>query len=156
MNTALQRFWARVDKTDTCWLWNRVYKGNSGYGTLSINGKETRAHRFSYETFVGPIPKGMTIDHLCRVRNCVNPEHLEPVTPRENTLRGTAPSAFNKTKTHCKKGHLFAGNNLYVNPRGDRNCKTCKAIWQKDWQIRRQLSGYIPRRRWKQNEKVLY
>src|SRR5450755_3951408 len=77
--TAEERFWARVDKqTDGCWVWTGALR--TGYGTLSVSGKNVPAHRFSYELLVGIIPDGLQIDHLCRNRACVNPEHLEPVT----------------------------------------------------------------------------
>jgi hypothetical protein len=82
------------------------------------------AHRWSYEHFVGPIPEGLHIDHLCRVRRCVNPDHLEPVTPKENYLRGEGPTARNSTKTHCKYGHKFDKSNTSVYG-GRRHCNEC-------------------------------
>jgi hypothetical protein len=81
------RFWEKVDKTDTCWLWT----GSSdrlGYGRFSTWPSVTLAHRFAYELLAGPIPDGLVIDHLCRTPSCVNPDHLEPVTQRENLRRG--------------------------------------------------------------------
>ena len=84
---AHDRFWAKVQKTDTCWLWT-AYRLPSGYGQFGLNGKMVYAHRWSYEQVHGPIPKGMHIDHLCRVKHCVNPDHLEVVTCRENAMRG--------------------------------------------------------------------
>lgn len=117
------RFWRFVDKTDGCWLW--VGTDNGKYGTLglSIDGTRTSlyAHRLSYEMHVGPIPEGLTIDHLCRVPLCVNPDHLEAVTQRENSLRGTGVSAVNARKTHCPKGHPLDG----LRTSGRRYCKTC-------------------------------
>lgn len=86
-----QRFWMKVDRTDTCWLWT-ASKTRNGYGMfgVSIDGKVTTspAHRWAYEMLVGPIPTGLQIDHLCRVRHCVNPAHLEPVTGTQNIRRG--------------------------------------------------------------------
>lgn len=82
------RFWAKVDKTETCWLWTAAIRRRSGYGVFSHQARTMLAHRFAYELLVGPIPDGLVIDHLCRVRHCVNPDHLEPVTQRENLRRG--------------------------------------------------------------------
>lgn len=97
----------------------------SGHETPDDTGK-AYAHRWSYEHFIGPIPDGLHLDHLCRNRKCVNPTHLEPVTIRENLLRGIGPSAENAKKTHCPQGHQYAGDNLYVQPAtGMRFCRTC-------------------------------
>ena len=83
-----------------CWLW-QGYKNPKGYGIAGHNGKICRAHRVMYEELVGPIPEGLDIDHLCRVRHCVNPDHLEPVTRRENILRGL----HGRLKLFCNQGH---------------------------------------------------
>lgn len=98
-----------------------------GYGTFHAGKKlRTYAHRWSYQYHVGPIPDGMHLDHLCRNPKCVNPEHLEPVTCRENLLRGVGPSALHAAKTHCPAGHPYVGDNLYVHPRkGYRVCRAC-------------------------------
>lgn len=117
------RLFARVDKTETCWLWTGPVN-SYGYGRLAINGHQVMAHRLSYEFFVGPIPEGLTLDHLCRVRRCVRPEHLEPVTNAENVLRGESFVAVNKTKTHCPKGHVYDEANTRVY-RGRRHCRAC-------------------------------
>jgi hypothetical protein len=103
-----------------CWLWTgRLDK--DGYGVFSTG----RAHRWSYVTFVGPIPEGKQLDHKCRVRNCVNPEHLEPVTLRENLMRGTGYAAIAVRKTHCLRGHPLSGGNLLPRPGSKRNCREC-------------------------------
>lgn len=129
---ALDRFADKIALTDSgCVEWigglNGVGYGQFYVGRASLDetGK-SYAHRWSYEYHVGPIPDGLTIDHLCRNRACVNPEHLEPVTHRENLMRGTCPSALHAKKTHCPQGHPYAGDNLYVHPvKGQRICRTC-------------------------------
>lgn len=83
----VKTFWSRVDKTDGCWLWTAA-KNSDGYGYFSIKGYSVRAHRWAYELNVGPIPKNRVIDHLCRNRSCVRPDHLELVTNQENVIRG--------------------------------------------------------------------
>lgn len=91
-----------------CWEWTGAIDRN-GYGRIRVNGKLDRAHRASYETHVGQIPDGLHIDHLCRNRRCLNPDHLEPVTPAENVRRGEGHGS----ETHCPEGHPYAGDNLY-------------------------------------------
>jgi hypothetical protein len=121
---AEERFWTHVDRRgpDECWEWTS--KKWRGYGYWTLRGKNWRVHRYSYTIMVGPIPEGMTIDHLCRNRGCVNPAHLEVVTHRENTLRGTGPSAQNARKTHCKRGHEFTPENTLLKG-GGRKCAVC-------------------------------
>lgn len=85
--TVQERFWTKVVKTDTCWLWTG-HLNSKGYGQLNVGKRLPMAHRLSYEWAVGEIPTGLVIDHLCRVRNCVNPDHLEPVTTAVNNARG--------------------------------------------------------------------
>lgn len=120
----LARWNKRVDKTDTCWLWMGRQNAR-GYGCFDIGLTSVLAHRFGYETLVGPIPDGFPLDHLCRVHHCVNPDHLEPVTPRENSLRG-----FWGQREACSRGHEFTPENtrseksLYGH--GFRRCKTCQ------------------------------
>jgi hypothetical protein len=120
------RFWKSVFKTDKCWLWT----GNkipSGYGYFSVRRNRFRVHRFAYELVNGPILSGLDIDHLCGVRNCVNPAHLEAVTHRDNVLRGNTFAARNVAKTSCPSGHPYDGENTYLDGRS-RHCKICMRI----------------------------
>lgn len=97
-----ERFWSRVNKTDSCWLWTGSDNG-VGYGQFyRAGGKKTYAHIFSYELHKGPIPAGLSLDHLCRVRNCCNPNHLEAVTHRENCLRGEGCHARHYRGEDCE------------------------------------------------------
>lgn len=121
---AADRFWNLVEVTDSCWLWTG-HVLRSGYAGFYTPGKVWKAHRWSYTQMCGPIPDGLQLDHLCRVRHCVNPEHLEPVTPRENVRRGIGIPAQNAQKTHCKHGHPLEGDNVILVP-GGRKCRTCR------------------------------
>lgn len=124
-----ERFWAKVEKAgpEDCWEW-RAGKNTKGYGRFYLGGKRhIFAHRYSYELLVGPIPEGLVTDHLCRNPGCVNPAHLEPVTNRENILRGENQVAANSRKTHCIRGHEFTPENTYrpsTRPNG-RQCREC-------------------------------
>jgi hypothetical protein len=124
---ASPRFVAKVIAgPNGCRLWTGA-KNDGGYGQLHHDGRTQYVHRLAYETFVGPIPDGFQIDHLCRTRLCVNPEHLEAVTQRENILRGESAQAHHARATHCIAGHPLSGDNLYVRPDGKgRNCKRCQ------------------------------
>ncbi len=124
----VERFWARVDRSpDGCWLWKGGHF-NNGYALISIERRPKGAHRFAYELLVGPIPDGLQLDHLCRVRGCVNPKHLEPVTPRTNLLRGATKAAANAAKTHCMHGHEFTAENTVIMKSGSRSCRECGRI----------------------------
>lgn len=112
-----------------CWLTS--YKLNSAGYVVVIDQRGPRkrtllGHRVVYEHFKGSVPEGLQLDHLCRDRGCVNPDHLEAVTPQVNQLRGDSVSGKNARKTHCPKDHPLSGDNLYVDPKGKRRCRLCR------------------------------
>ena len=126
MKSETQRFWEKVTiQANGCWTWNGRLSGG-GYGQFKTGGKYRAAHRYAYETTVLTIKGGLTLDHICRNRSCVNPLHLEPVTQRENILRGISFAASNAKKTHCPKGHDLSGGNLRFH-NGKRHCRKCHA-----------------------------
>lgn|SRR6185312_10714507 len=107
-----------------CWIWLLSQTAN-GYASGNFKGKRrSSVHRWIYEETKGPIPEGMHIDHLCRVRCCINPAHLEAVTPKENVHRGIGVCSVNAHKTHCINGHPFSGDNLKIRKTG-RYCFAC-------------------------------
>ncbi len=111
---------AKIDATGDCWEW-RGYTHPTGYGYVKYEGKKWRAHRLVYTMLIGEIPEGLDLDHLCRNHGCVNPDHLEPVTRRENFARGVHTNAQAK-QVVCIKGHEFD----YTTPDGRRQCRTCQ------------------------------
>ena len=146
--TPAQRFWAKVEFTATCWLWTATLT-RKGYGQFyPTTTPGVPAHRWAYEFCIGAIPEGLQIDHLCRVRRCVRPDHLEVVTPRENHRRGLAPLLLAQylqrlresgeltggaiamrerqwAKLHCPQGHPYDSLNTSITAKGHRNCRTC-------------------------------
>lgn len=121
-------FWSRVVKQpDGCWLWTGA-RTSAGYGNVRFKGRYWSAHRLSYSLGHGLPPDHLKMDHLCRVRLCVNPAHLEPVTDRVNILRGVGPSAFHAVKTHCPQGHEYDLLNTYVTSKGIRQCRECHRV----------------------------
>lgn len=132
------RFWERVipEPNSGCWLWVGG-RARYGYGTFYLNGRHVYAHRVSYEMHVGPIPAGLELDHKCRVPACVNPNHLEPVTHRENVKRGLAgikTAEWQRSKTHCPNGHQYTADNIYYRSNGHRDCRTCSQKRSRDRQ----------------------
>ncbi|MGW1678508.1 HNH endonuclease signature motif containing protein [Saccharopolyspora shandongensis] len=131
-----ERFWEKVAQVGDCWQWTAARTG--GYGVFNIGaGVTRRAHRLAYEEMIGEIPEGLDLDHLCRNRACVNPNHLEPVTRRVNLLRGKTIVAREATKTHCVAGHEFNNANTYVTSTGWRKCRPCDRRRQRDFRARK-------------------
>lgn len=119
----LERFIAKIDFSENCWTWTN--KLDNGYGRFWLNNKLELSHRFAWLIWAGQIPANKQLDHLCRNRACVNPAHLEPVSIKENVLRGLGTSAQNARKIECSKGHQLTGYNLYLRKNGARACRTC-------------------------------
>jgi hypothetical protein len=112
-----------------CWLWTGTL--NDGYGVVRVNRKSKKAHRVVFERARGPISAGLTLDHLCRVRSCVNPDHLEPVTNRVNCLRGESFAAKAARRTHCRHGHPLTWTR-----RGRRWCRPCDRVYSANYRQR--------------------
>ena len=135
MSDLYKRFLAKVtpNPSNGCWVWTGHVQPN-GYGQFSDGTRLVYAHRFVFEMAGGIIPENFDIDHLCRNRRCVNPLHLEPVTHRENLLRGETIPAARAAQTHCISGHPLSGENLYVDPsNGSRSCRICKRASYRRW-----------------------
>lgn len=129
-----ERFWSKVKLEDEafpengCMLWMALLRPN-GYPNFAVNGLPESAHRWIYKRLRGPIPEGMELDHLCRIRHCVNPDHLQPVTRKENVRRGNVMVR----KTHCIRGHLYTEENTMWRAHGVRACRECNRIRNKKY-----------------------
>ena len=118
-----ERILSRVSDWKECWVYNGAKR--KGYGLIRVNGTQQTVHCVLYEIMSAPIPTGYVLDHLCKNKGCVNPAHLQPVTSRENTMRGNGPTALRAKQTHCKNGHELSGDNLIARKDARRVCKTC-------------------------------
>lgn len=121
------RLWRFVDASGDCWLWTGSRTGG-GYGRVAISRRTSRpAHRMVWQMLVGPIPEGYQLDHLCRNPSCVNPDHLEPVTPAENQRRSPL---VRSRRTHCPQGHEYTPENTVLSKRNQRSCRECVRIFR--------------------------
>ena len=128
-----------------CYKWPGYITG-MGYGQLGTKkklGKNISAHRLVWEATNGPIPHGLSLDHLCRNPACVNPHHLEPVTHKENCLRGVGITAINSKKTHCKTGHPFDEDNTGYQKSGKRYCKECQKVASNKYRMKKNEQNRI-------------
>jgi hypothetical protein len=141
--TLEEKIFSRIEEDESgCWLWTGTRVG-TGYGQLDVDGRKRPAHRVVYEFLVGEIPKGLDLDHLCRVRRCVNPWHLDPVTRQVNIIRGGKPK-INAGKTRCPHGHPYDNENTIVY-KGSRFCRTCRNARQKAYhEKKRGMLSAIP------------
>jgi len=123
----MARVTPRLNMEGECWVWTGAKSDGYGQVRLKGNARSGYVHRLVYEHYRGPVPDGLQIDHLCRNRACANPSHLEPVTQRENLLRGATITAAAAARTHCTKGHPLDGRR-----KGGRYCLTCSRAWTRD------------------------
>lgn len=134
-----ERFWGHVDKSGKCWRWASTVN-HQGYGMFPVYGRYVMAHRYAYESTNGPIPDGLTIDHLCMNKGCVNPSHLEAVTMIENVHRANLAYGRGIAVTHCPKGHEYTPENTYVEPKGSRSCRECRREVTRQWRARKRAA----------------
>lgn len=138
---AMGRFAAKTRRDENgCLVWTGATTSN-GYGKIWIAGKWMRAHRFSYQAFIGEVPEGLELDHLCRNRRCCDPLHVEPVTHQENLRRGARPGRklgkrLSPTSS-CAQGHARIDENMYVSKNGKRRCWICKRQAAREWKAQR-------------------
>ena len=146
----LERFETKFTKSKSCWVWES-YRSKAGYGVFWAD-KRKYAHRMSWELYIGKIPSHLQIDHICRVRDCVNPKHLQLVTSKQNTLLGNGPCGINSRKKVCSNGHPFAGKNLIVDKQG-RRCRECHRIKMRKQNHKRSLKLKAMKRLYEGGEK---
>lgn len=128
----VDRFWGYIDADGDCWRW-KGFCIPTGYGyfmvhTIYPKRRNIGVHRLAWQMLVGTIPPKMTIDHMCKVRNCVNPSHMRLLTRAANTMAGSSVPAMNERKTECKRGHPFDSSNTVIDNRGYRQCRICNRL----------------------------
>lgn len=143
--TLAERFWSKVDKSGSCWLWSGCVS-TSGYGRINASGHIRFAHHIGWLLTHGTLPENIghgpdevVTDHLCRVRNCVNPAHLQWVSTGTNTRRGNT-GQHNTIKTHCPKGHAYTADNILHKGKNSRGCRQCGRDYAREYQRRKRAS----------------
>lgn len=147
MIAPVERVLGRSVQVGECWEFRGAISPQ-GYGQVRIAGATRLAHRVTYSAMVDDIPEGLVIDHLCRNRACVNPDHLDAVPQRINILRGEGPltagrarAAFERAKTECPRGHPYDLDNTYRTPAGARQCRACKRAAQAAYRTRKRTAA---------------
>ena len=138
--TPIERFQRNYQIIDDCWIWQKS-KFNNGYAQFKVEGINQGAHRWAYLYFKGEISEGLVIDHLCRNRDCVNPDHLEAVTQRENVMRGEGLAAKLAKVTICPKGHPYDETNGGIRKNGHRYCRACHNAEGAKWRAKRKITS---------------
>lgn len=137
-----ERFFGRVQKTTTCWIWKTENKDIKEYGKIKINNIQYRAHRLSYVLMGQKDPKNKILDHICNNRICVNPKHLRTLTNKENILRGNGPAEMNARKKICSRGHDYDIENTYF-LNGKRYCRQCNKIRMKIYKQKQKSAVFL-------------
>jgi hypothetical protein len=153
----IERFRKYIEVAENgCWNWTG-HRDTKGYGSFSLPGgagHSVYAHRWSYQYFVGPVPEGMEVGHKCGNRGCVNPQHLQAMSHRENLFDSMTSARRNAEKTHCVQGHEYLEHNTIRTPEGHRACKECKRLYQRGyWKKNRKHVLAKRRKLWRETHK---